>query len=96
MRWEDALPNLFPLQPLLLLLLEVFLPLQTLLLRLLAGFGLGLFFLKQAGENPTPTFNTPRGANKKTFSQNNKPRFITRVWPQPETGYFPAIYFNEL
>lgn len=36
----------FPLQPLLLLLLEVFLPLQALLLRLLPGFSLGLFFLK--------------------------------------------------
>lgn len=39
-------PHLFPLQPLLLLLLEVFLPLQTLLLCLLPGLGLSLFFLK--------------------------------------------------
>lgn len=43
---RHVLTHPFPLQPLLLLLLEVFLPLQALLLCLLPGFSLSLFFLK--------------------------------------------------
>lgn len=42
----DVQSYLFPLQSLLLLLLEVFLPFETLLLRLLPSSRLSLFFLK--------------------------------------------------
>lgn len=48
----DVRPYLFSLQPLLLLLQEVFLPLQTLLLRLLPGFSLSFLLLKHTGQNP--------------------------------------------
>lgn len=67
----DVVPYLFPLQPLLLLLLEVFLPLQTLLLRLLPGFSFSLFFLKHTGDIPT-TFLMPAEGGKK-LSQNDMP-----------------------
>lgn len=85
----------FPLQPLLLLLLEVFLPLQALLLRLLSGFSLSLFFLKHTGENPT-TVLMPAGGGTKTWAKmtcllrNKGVVAPCNYCLQPQKGYFPA------
>lgn len=75
------------------------LPLQTLLLRLLPGFSLSLFFLKHThtGENPTATLMPAEGGEKK-----KNPAKITCLLRnkgvvahfnyclQPQKGYFPV------
>lgn len=69
----DVLPYPFSLQPLLLLLLEVFLPLNTLLLRLLPGFSLSLLFLKYTQARITTTVLMLAVGGETKFSQNDMP-----------------------
>lgn len=85
----------FPLQPLLLLLLEVFLPLQALLLRLLPGFSLSLFFLKHTGKNPKAVLMPAEGGTKTsakmTYLLRNKGVAAPCTFClQPQKRYFPT------
>lgn len=93
----DASPYPFPLQPLLLLLLEVLLPLQTLLLRLLPGFSLSLFFLKHTHRRESNrNFNAGRRRGKKNpakitcLLRNKGVVAHFNYCLQPQKGYFPA------
>ena len=91
----DVLPYPFPLQPLLLLLLEVFLPLQTLLLRLLPGFSLSLFFLKHTQAKIPTTVLIPvevGGKNSAKMACLLRNKGVVAPWNyclQPQKGYFP-------
>lgn len=96
------LPYPFPLQPFLLLLLEVFLPLQTLLLRLLPGFSLSLFFLKHTHRRESnhkilmpaeEEGKKKRNSAKITCLLRNK-GVVARCnyCLQPQKGYFPVPF----
>lgn len=95
-RRTDVSPYPFPLQPLLLLLLEVFLPLQTLLLRLLPGFSLSLFFLKNTHRRESNhNFNAGRRRGEKNSAKitcllrNKGVVSLYNYCLQPQKGYFP-------